>query len=140
VNGIYVIISFLRGIAMPQLVYSSKINKIRSFALILIFVGIAFMYVGLLVKKVDWLMFLFFIIGVLFIILSTVVYFWIGMLSTRAIPIICPNCEQPTKMLGRVDACMHCKQPLTLDIDLEGKEFDEKYNSRRYKKEAKTKK
>ncbi len=122
---------------MAQLVYSSKINKIRSFALILIFVGFAFMYGGLLAKKIDWLMFLLFIIGLLFIILSTMVYFWIGMLSTKAIPIICPNCEKPTKMLGRVDACMHCKQPLTLDKDLEGKEFDEKYNTRRYAREAK---
>lgn len=119
---------------MAQLVYSSKINKIRSFALILIFVGIAVMYGGLLVRKIEWLMFTLFIIGVLFIILSTVVYFWIGMLSTKAIPIICPNCDKPTKMLGRVDACMHCKQPLTLDKNLEGKEFDEKYNSRRYQK------
>jgi|SRR5690625_2851543 len=118
-----------------DLVYSSKINKIRSFALILIFVGIAVMYGGLLVRKIQWLMFTFFMIGVLFIILSTVVYFWIGMLSTRAIPIVCPNCEKPTKMLGRVDACMHCKQPLTLDKELEGKEFDEKYNSRRYQKQ-----
>jgi len=122
-----------------DLVYSSKINKIRSFALILIFVGFAVMYGGLLARKIQWLMFTFFIIGVLFIILSTVVYFWIGMLSTRAIPIICPNCEKPTKMLGRVDACMHCKQPLTLDKDLEGKEFDEKYNSRRYQKQEKSK-
>lgn len=128
----------LRRTDMAQLVYSSKINKIRSFALTLIFVGIAIMYGGLLARKIEWLMFLLFIIGVLFIILSTVVYFWIGMLSTKAIPILCPNCEKPTKMLGRVDACMHCKQPLTLDKDLEGKEFDEKYNTRRYKREANT--
>src|SRR5690625_2764884 len=111
---------------MAQLVYSSKINKIRSFALILIFVGFAFMYGGILAKKIEWLMFLLFIIGVLSILLSTAVYFWIGLLSTRAIPVICTNCEKPTKMLGRVDACMHCKQPLTLDKELEGKEFDEK--------------
>ncbi|MFS0674657.1 YgzB family protein [Ornithinibacillus sp. 179-J 7C1 HS] len=122
---------------MAQLVYSSKINKIRSFALILIFAGIGFMYIGLLVKKIDWLMALFFLIGVISIVLSTVVYFWIGMLSTKAIPIICPSCEKPTKMLGRVDACMHCKQPLTMDKDLEGKEFDEKYNSRKYLREKK---
>lgn len=122
---------------MAQLVYSSKINKIRSFALILIFAGIGFMYIGLLVKKIDWLMAIFFLIGVISIVLSTVVYFWIGMLSTKAVPIICPSCEKPTKMLGRVDACMHCKQPLTLDKDLEGKEFDEKYNSRKFQREQK---
>lgn len=129
---------FLRRTDMAELVYSSKINKIRSFALILVFAGIAIMYGGLLARKIDWLMFVLFIIGVLFIILSTVVYFWIGMLSTKAIPIICPNCEKPTKMLGRVDACMHCKQPLTMDKDLEGKEFDEKYNTRRYKRDTET--
>jgi len=121
---------------MSQLVYKSKINKIRTFALVLIFAGIGFMYIGLLVKKIEWLMLLFFLIGVLSVLLSTVVYLWIGMLSTKAIPIVCPNCEKPTKMLGRVDACMHCKQPLTLDKDLEGKEFDEKYNQRRYRKKA----
>jgi len=123
----------------PQLVYSSKINKIRSFALILIFIGFAFMYGGILAKNISWLMFLLFIIGVCSIILSTIVYFWIGMLSTKAIPIICPSCEKPTKMLGVVDACMHCKQPLTLDKSLEGKEFDEKYNKRSYRKALKAK-
>ncbi|MEI3613823.1 YgzB family protein [Pseudogracilibacillus sp. SO30301A] len=123
----------------PQLVYSSKINKIRGFALSLIFIGMIVMYGGILTKKIPWLMLTFFVLGVLFIIFSTVVYFWIGMLSTRAIPIICPTCEKPTKMLGRVDACMHCKQPLTLDKELEGKEFDEKYNSRKYRRQLKQK-
>lgn len=122
-----------------RLVYSSKINKIRSFALILIFVGILFMYGGILTKRFEWLMVTFFVIGVLFVVLSCVVYFWIGMLSTKAVPIVCPNCEKPTKMLGRVDACMHCKQTLTLDKDLEGEEFDEKYNKRRYRKAAEAK-
>ncbi len=80
----------------------------------------------------------FFILGVLMVILSCVVYLWIGTLSLKAVPIMCPSCEKPTKMLGRVDACMHCKQPLTLDKDLEGKEFDEKYNTRRYSKTKKS--
>ncbi|MBN6205966.1 YgzB family protein [Ralstonia pickettii] len=122
---------------MAQLVYSSKINKIRSFALILIFGGILLMYVGLLLKKTEWLMVIFFILGMLMIFLSLIVYLWIGTLSLRAVPIVCPNCDKPTKMLGRVDACMHCKQPLTLDKNLEGKEFDEKYNKRSYAKSKK---
>src|SRR5690625_7056434 len=84
------------------------------------------MYSCILAKKIKCLMFLLFIIGVLFIILSTAVYFWIGLLSVRAVPVICKNCEKPTKMLGRVDACMHCKQPLTLDKELEGKALDRK--------------
>ncbi|WP_028785024.1 YgzB family protein [Thalassobacillus devorans] len=114
--------------------YSSKINKIRSFALGLVFAGFGIMYIGLLFKQTEWLMIIFMILGMLAIGLSTVVYFWIGMLSTKTIQIICPNCDKPTKMLGRVDACMHCKQPLTLDKSLEGKEFDEKYNSKRLQK------
>ncbi|MFG6117519.1 YgzB family protein [Halobacillus sp. MO56] len=114
--------------------YSSKINKIRSFALGLVFAGFGIMYIGLLFKQTEWLMIIFMILGMMAIGLSTVVYFWIGMLSTKTIQIICPNCDKPTKMLGRVDACMHCKQPLTLDKSLEGKEFDEKYNSKRFQK------
>ena len=114
--------------------YSNKINKIRTFALSLIFIGFILMYVGLIFKNVPWVMIIFFILALIAIVFSTVVYFWIGMLSTRAIQIICPSCEKPTKMLGRVDACMHCKQPLTLDKELEGKEFDEKYNSKSHRK------
>lgn len=113
---------------MAEITYRNKINRIRTFALALVFLGFIIMYVGLLFRGIEWLMLLFMILGTLSIVLSTVIYFWIGMLSTRAVSIICPNCEKPTKMLGRVDACMHCKQPLTLDKDLEGKEFDEKYN------------
>ncbi|MFD2628864.1 YgzB family protein [Oceanobacillus kapialis] len=120
---------------MAQLVYSSKINKIRSFALILVFAGILLMYGGILTRNIEWLMIIFFLLGVIMVILSCAVYVWIGTLSLKAVPIVCPNCEKPTKMLGRVDACMHCKQPLTLDKDLEGKEFDEKYNTRRYQKD-----
>src|SRR5699024_5769305 len=92
---------------------------------------------GLLTQKTPWLMITFFILGILLILLSTLIYFWIGLLSTRAVPIICPSCERPTKMLGRVDACMHCKQPLTLDQRLEGKEFDEKYNRPNYEQHLK---
>lgn len=114
---------------MADITYKSKINKIRTFALSLVFIGFIIMYIGLLFRDIGWLMLTFMLLGTLAIVMSTVIYFWIGMLSTRAVPIICPSCEKPTKMLGRVDACMHCKQPLTLDKDLEGKEFDESYNS-----------
>ncbi|WP_077624369.1 YgzB family protein [Sediminibacillus massiliensis] len=117
--------------------YTSKINKIRTFALSLVFIGFGVMYIGILLKNIGWLMALFFILGLLCIVLSTGVYFWIGMLSTRAMQITCPSCNKPTKILGRVDACMHCKQPLTMDKNLEGKEFDEKYNSKEYRKSLK---
>ncbi|WP_243388099.1 YgzB family protein [Bacillus kexueae] len=108
--------------------YSSKINKIRTFALSLIFVGFLIMYIGIFFKENVVAMTIFMLLGLLSIIASTVIYFWIGMLSTKAVQVICPTCEKPTKMLGRVDMCMHCREPLTLDKELEGKEFDESYN------------
>ncbi|MFK2826189.1 YgzB family protein [Bacillus sp. B190/17] len=110
--------------------YSSKINRIRTFALSLIFIGFIIMYVGIFFRQSPFLMTLFMLLGLLSIIASTVVYFWIGMLSTKAVQVICPNCNKPTKMLGRVDMCMHCKDPLTLDQSLEGKEFNESYNQK----------
>lgn len=116
--------------------YSSKINKIRTFALSLIFIGFFVMYIGIFFKESPILLTIFMLLGLLAIIASTVVYFWIGMLSTRTVQVVCPNCEKPTKILGRVDICMHCNEPLTLDANLEGKEFDEKYNS---KKQSETK-
>ncbi len=117
-----------------QLKYTNKINKIRTFALSLVFIGIAIMYIGIFFKTSIFLMTAFMLIGFLATIASAVVYFWIGMLSTRAIQVVCPNCEKPTKVLGRVDACMHCKQPLTMDPELDGKEFDEKYNIKKIQK------
>lgn len=111
--------------------YSSKINKIRSFALILIFAGFIIMYIGIFFRQHPIIMTLFMLLGFLSIIASTVVYFWIGMLSTKTVQVQCPNCGKITKILGRVDLCMFCNEPLTLDPDLEGKEFDEKYNRKR---------
>jgi hypothetical protein len=110
--------------------YSSKINKIRSFALGLIFIGFIVMYGGIYFHNHPLIMTVFMLFGFLFIIASTVVYFWIGMLSTKTIQVVCPNCGKQTKMLGKVDMCMYCREPLTLDPLLEGKEFDEKYNKR----------
>ncbi|QED46964.1 YgzB family protein [Cytobacillus dafuensis] len=111
--------------------YSSKINKIRSFALSLIFVGFLVMYIGIFFRNSPLAMTIFMLLGLLFIIASTGVYFWIGMLSTKTVQVACPNCGKHTKMLGRVDMCMYCKEPLTLDQNLEGMEFDEKYNKKK---------
>lgn len=110
--------------------YSSKINKIRTFALSLIFIGFAIMYVGIFFKTNVWLMTIFILLGLLSIIASTVVYFWIGMLSTKTVQVTCPSCKKVTKVLGKVDLCMYCNEPLTLDPSLEGKEFNEKYNKK----------
>ncbi|GAF22552.1 MULTISPECIES: YgzB family protein [Shouchella] len=111
--------------------YSNKINKIRTFALSLVFIGILIMYIGIFFRDYPVVMVIAMILGLLAVIGSTVVYFFIGMLSTRAVPVVCPSCEKPTKVLGRVDACMHCDQPLTMDRSLEGREFDEAYNEKK---------
>jgi len=113
--------------------YSNKINKIRTFALSLVFIGLFIAYLGVFFRENILVMTIFMMIGFFAVIASTVVYFWIGMLSTKTVQVICPSCSKPTKILGRVDACMHCNQPLTLDQRLEGKEFDEKYNRKGYK-------
>ncbi|WP_071458770.1 YgzB family protein [Bacillus massilinigeriensis] len=113
--------------------YSSKINKIRTFALSLIFIGFIVMYGGIYFRNHPAVMMVFMLFGLLFIIASTVVYFWIGMLSTKTTQVVCPNCGKATKILGRVDMCMYCNEPLTLDPELEGKEFDEKYNRKKSK-------
>ena len=116
--------------------YSSKINKIRTFALSLIFIGFIVMYGGIFFKSNPILMTIFMILGLLFIVASTVVYFWIGLLSTRTVQVTCPNCQKQTKMLGRVDICMYCNEPLTLDQNLEGKDFDESYNRKQQKNKS----
>jgi xanthosine utilization system XapX-like protein len=111
--------------------YSSKINKIRTFALSLVFIGFIIMYVGIYFKEHPWGMTIFMLLGFLAIIGSTVVYFWIGMLSTKAVQVTCPNCGKVTKVLGRVDMCMYCNEPLTLDPELEGEDFNEDYNKKK---------
>lgn len=107
---------------------SSKINKIRGYALILVFIGVLIMYVGLLFRSHFLVMSIFMLLGFIAILLSSGIYMWVGMLSTKTIPVTCPSCQQSTKMLGRVDICTHCNEPLTLDPDLDGKPFDKKYN------------
>ncbi|MBD1379675.1 YgzB family protein [Metabacillus arenae] len=114
--------------------YSSKINKIRTFALSLIFVGFLVMYLGVFFRSSPLWMTVFMMLGLLCIVASTGVYFWIGMLSTKAVQVVCPSCGKTTKILGRVDMCMYCREPLTLDKNLEGKDFDEKYNRKSVQK------
>ena len=111
--------------------YNSKINKIRSFALSLIFIGFVVMYGGIFFRDNIILVSLFMGIGLLCVIGSTVVYAWIGLLSTKAVQVECPGCGRWTKILGRVDICMYCNEPLTLDPTLEGLEFDQSYNSKK---------
>lgn len=108
--------------------YKNKINRIRSFALSLVFIGVVIMYAGIFFRQYEIIMLIFMVLGMLSIIASTLIYAWIGSLSTRAAQVVCPNCGGMTKMIGRVDMCGHCREPLTMDRSLEGKDFDESYN------------
>jgi hypothetical protein len=111
--------------------YKNKINRIRSFALGLIFFGFIIMYGAIFFRESAILVTIFMTLGLLCVIGSTAVYGWIGLLSTKAVQVICPNCNKPTKILGRVDMCMHCNEPLTLDPTLEGQVFDQSLNKKR---------
>lgn len=113
--------------------YKNKINRIRTFALSLIFIGIVIMYIGIFFREQPAIMVTFMLLGVVAIIGSSGVYAWIGLLSMKTVPVECPNCGRHTKMLGRVDMCMHCREPLTMDPSLEGKEFDVQYNKKNSK-------
>ncbi|WP_202080992.1 DUF2614 family zinc ribbon-containing protein [Caldalkalibacillus salinus] len=103
-----------------------KINLIRTFALGLVFGGMIVTYGSFLVTA-QWAVTLFMVLGVSMVLLSTVIYFWVGFISTQAAYVTCPSCEKKTKVLGRVDECMYCKQKLTLDKKLAtNNDFDTK--------------
>ncbi|MFB9861605.1 DUF2614 family zinc ribbon-containing protein [Salinicoccus siamensis] len=106
----------------------NKILRIRGYALALIFIGMIIMYAGVFFRTIPWLFGIFLFVGLLPILLSFAIYFWVGMISTRALTVQCPNCERHTKILGHVDFCQHCKEPLTVDKELEGEDFSLDYN------------
>lgn len=91
---------------------ASKLNKLRTIALALVFLGILVMYFGFLWPKA---MVFFFVLGVLVMLSSFGIYFWAGILSTQAVKVECPECGKITKMLGKTDQCMYCKTTLSLD-------------------------
>ena len=107
---------------------SNKIKRIRGYALIMIFAGMIIMYMGVFFVQIPWLFAIFIILGIIPLILSVVIYFWVGIISTRTLVVQCPNCEKHTKILGRVDYCTHCNEPLTIDKSLEGQEFSRDFN------------
>lgn len=95
--------------------FSGKLNKLRTYAMLLMLVGIGIMYLGIVLKNYPILLSILMVIGMFMILISASSYFWIGMLSGRAALIQCPSCHKTTKMLGKNDECMFCKQKLTLD-------------------------
>ncbi|MFC3901273.1 DUF2614 family zinc ribbon-containing protein [Aliicoccus persicus] len=107
---------------------TNKIKRIRGYALIMIFAGMIIMYMGVFFVQIPWLFAIFIILGIIPLILSVVIYFWVGIVSTRTLVVQCPNCEKHTKILGRVDYCIHCNEPLTIDKELEGQVFSRDFN------------
>ncbi|GAB7389339.1 YgzB family protein [Bacillaceae bacterium] len=106
------------------MLFSSKINKLRNIALSLVFLGVLIMYIGYAgfagyfgssFHHSMTFMAIFLVLGFLMMIASCVMYMWVGMLSTKAVRVVCPTCGKTTKILGALDECMFCKQALTLD-------------------------
>ncbi|MBO8173401.1 MAG: hypothetical protein H0Z33_16155 [Bacillaceae bacterium] len=104
--------------------FSGKLNKLRTMALGVVFVGIIIMYLGYagyagflggLFQGSGIFMSIMMVIGLLLTVSSFLLYFWVGMLSTRAVQVECPTCRKPTKMLGTTDDCMFCGQRLSFD-------------------------
>ncbi len=91
---------------------ANKINKLRTFGLLFIFLGFGAMYLGFLWPSLHSL---FFILGLLVILGGVGIYFWTGILSMQAVQIECPKCGRITKILGKMDQCAHCKVYLSLD-------------------------
>jgi hypothetical protein len=96
-------------------VFSGKLNKLRTIAMLILIFGFIIMYLGLWAKSSPILMTILLILGLIIVLASSSSYFWIGMLSTRAVQVECPSCGKVTKMLGKYDECMFCKQKITLD-------------------------
>ncbi len=94
------------------MLFAGKINTFRTIALLLIFLGFSVMYIGLLWPPA---VFVFMGLGLLFFLLSTAIYVWIGTLSSNAPRVVCPRCGKVTKVLGMTDRCMFCKTTLTFD-------------------------
>lgn len=84
--------------------YSNKINKIRTFALSLVFIGLFIAYLGVFFRENIIIMTTFMMVGFLAVIASTVVYFWIGMLSTKPYKLFVQAVINQPKYL---DAQMH---------------------------------
>lgn len=94
--------------------FKGKLNKLRTYAMFLMLIGMGVMYLSLLINHPIF-MTIIMLIGFFAVIISASSYFWIGMISSRAVLIECPTCNKVTKMLGKNDECMFCRQKLTLD-------------------------
>jgi len=99
---------------------ASKISTMRTWALLLVFVGMGVMVFGtsgiLLFGEIGKIIAaVFMVLGIVSCLISMAIYFYVGMLSTSAPVLDCPECGKKTKMLGTTDRCMYCHTILTWD-------------------------
>lgn len=101
---------------------ASKISTLRTWGLLLVMLGLGLCVFG----TIGIIMFgqagkiiagIFMVIGIITCLVSMGVYFWVGMVSTNAPVIACPECGKNTKMLGETDRCMYCHTVLTWNPD-----------------------
>lgn len=102
---------------------ASKISTMRTLGLFLVLLGLGICVFG----TIGIIMFgqagkiiagIFMVIGVIACMISMGVYFWIGMISTNAPVVACPECGKNTKVLGETDRCMYCHTILTWNKEL----------------------
>lgn len=105
-----------------------KVNKLRNLAIAFIIIGFIAMYAGIYFRQYPIITIFCIIIGAILFIASALIYSMVGMLSFKSIPVICPSCGKRTNMYGKVDKCKYCHEALTLEKELEGKNYDERYN------------
>ena len=99
---------------------ASKISTMRTWGLLLVLLGMGLMVLGtsgilMFGEKGKIIAAIFMVIGMISTFASMGVYFWVGMLSTSAPVLECPECGKRTKMLGTTDRCMYCHTILTWD-------------------------
>ncbi|RED56445.1 DUF2614 family zinc ribbon-containing protein [Cohnella phaseoli] len=99
---------------------ASKISTMRTWALLLVMIGMGIMVFGtsgiLMFGEVGKIIAaVFMVFGIISCFISMGMYFYIGMLSTSAPVLECPECGKNTKVLGTTDRCMYCHTILTWD-------------------------
>lgn len=99
---------------------ASKISTMRTWGLLLVLLGMGIMVFGtsgiLLFGNVGKIIAaVFMVLGMISCFASMGIYFYVGMLSTSAPVLDCPECGKRTKMLGKTDRCMYCHTILTWD-------------------------
>jgi hypothetical protein len=94
-----------------------KLNRLRNWALGLIFLAFLVMYIGVFV---TFLMPFLFTIGTIMILISVFIYFRVGAMSMKIPTLECPHCHKKTKVMGVEDGCMYCQGPIRVEMDEDG--------------------